>query len=73
MAILPNGSSSIGQIDLAKKQRPLRGEVGQYGVYDAYFHDGLNETYPQGWANLDQAHEDLDRNIFRDLSPTPKP
>jgi hypothetical protein len=27
----------------------------------------------QGWANLDQAHEDLDRNIFRDLSPTPKP
>jgi hypothetical protein len=27
----------------------------------------------QGWANLNQAHEDLDRNIFRDLSPTPKP
>ncbi len=47
MAILPNGSSSIGQIDLAKKQRPLRGEVGQYGVYDAYFHGGLNETYPR--------------------------
>ncbi len=30
-------------------------------------------TGRQGWANLDQAHEDLDRNIFRDLSPTPKP
>ncbi len=29
--------------------------------------------HSQGWANLDQAHEDLDRNIFRDLSPTPKP
>jgi hypothetical protein len=31
------------------------------------------EDESQGWANLDQAHEDLDRNIFRDLSPTPKP
>jgi hypothetical protein len=30
-------------------------------------------SHNQGWANLDQAHEDLDRNIFRDLSPTPKP
>ncbi len=27
----------------------------------------------QWWANLDQAPEDLDKNIFRDLSPTPKP
>jgi hypothetical protein len=27
----------------------------------------------QWWANLDQAPEDLDRTIFRDLSPTPKP
>ncbi len=36
--------------------------------------DGENGgTFDQGWANLDQAHEDLDRNIFRDLSPTPKP
>jgi hypothetical protein len=33
----------------------------------------LPSTSAQGWANLDQAHEDLDRNIFRDLSPTPKP
>ncbi len=31
------------------------------------------QSHHQGWANLDQAHEDLDRNIFRDLSPTPKP
>ncbi len=28
---------------------------------------------PQWWANLDQAPEDLDKNIFRDLSPTPIP
>jgi len=27
----------------------------------------------QGWANLDQAPKDLDKTIFRDLSPTPKP
>jgi hypothetical protein len=27
----------------------------------------------QWWANLDQAPEDLDKNIFRDLSPTPIP
>jgi hypothetical protein len=27
----------------------------------------------QWWANLDQAPEDLDKTIFRDLSPTPKP
>ena len=31
------------------------------------------KTKGQWWANLDQAPEDLDRNIFRDLSPTPKP
>jgi hypothetical protein len=30
-------------------------------------------TSSQWWANLDQAPEDLDKNIFRDLSPTPKP
>ncbi len=34
---------------------------------------GVQGVLRQGWANLDQAHEDLDRNIFRDLSPTPKP
>ena len=28
---------------------------------------------PQWWANLDQASKDLDKTIFRDLSPTPKP
>ncbi len=28
---------------------------------------------PQWWANLDQAPKDLDKTIFRDLSPTPKP
>jgi hypothetical protein len=27
----------------------------------------------QWWANLDQAPEDLDKTIFRALSPTPKP
>jgi hypothetical protein len=27
----------------------------------------------QGWANLDQAPKDLDKTIFRDLSPTPLP
>jgi hypothetical protein len=27
----------------------------------------------QWWANLDQAPKDLDKTIFRDLSPTPKP
>jgi hypothetical protein len=57
MAILPNGSSSVGQIDLAKKY-PLRGGdvsiwcrqpqgtlIRMCGVFiDAYFHGGLNET-----------------------------
>ncbi len=33
----------------------------------------LNLFWEQWWANLDQAPEDLDKNIFRDLSPTPKP
>ncbi len=33
----------------------------------------LREVWIQWWANLDQAPEDLDKNIFRDLSPTPKP
>jgi hypothetical protein len=28
---------------------------------------------PQWWANLDQAPKDLDKTIFRDLSPTPIP
>ena len=32
-----------------------------------------NISCDQWWANLDQAPEDLDKNIFRDLSPTPKP
>jgi hypothetical protein len=27
----------------------------------------------QWWANLDQAPKDLDKTIFRDLSPTPLP
>ncbi len=27
----------------------------------------------QWWANLDQAPKDLDKTIFRDLSPTPIP
>jgi hypothetical protein len=27
----------------------------------------------QWWANLDQASKDLDKTIFRDLSPTPIP
>jgi hypothetical protein len=29
--------------------------------------------YEQWWANLDQASKDLDKTIFRDLSPTPIP
>ncbi len=43
----------------------------------------LNSTYSQKrsnylatqqwWANLDQASKDLDKTIFRDLSPTPIP
>ena len=31
------------------------------------------ETVLQWWANLDQASKDLDKTIFRDLSPTPIP
>jgi len=27
----------------------------------------------QWWANLDQASKDLEKTIFRDLSPTPIP
>jgi hypothetical protein len=30
-------------------------------------------TKSQWWANLDQASKDLDKTIFRDLSPTPIP
>ena len=30
-------------------------------------------TVNQWWANLDQAPKDLDKTIFRDLSPTPIP
>jgi hypothetical protein len=33
----------------------------------------FNVAVMQWWANLDQAPEDLDKTIFRDLSPTPKP
>ncbi len=33
----------------------------------------IPECPRQWWANLDQAPEDLDKTIFRDLSPTPKP
>ncbi len=33
----------------------------------------MADTGAQWWANLDQAPEDLDKTIFRDLSPTPKP
>ncbi len=32
-----------------------------------------NHTPPKWWANLDQASKDLDKTIFRDLSPTPIP
>ncbi len=43
-------------------------------------HDGrmsgwqdVRMTVQQWWANLDQAPKDLDKTIFRDLSPTPIP
>ncbi len=37
-------------------------------------HRGLNPIgQMQCLANLDQAPKDLDKTIFRDLSPTPKP
>jgi hypothetical protein len=36
-------------------------------------HISLKVYSSQWWANLDQAPEDLDKTIFRDLSPTPKP
>ncbi len=32
-----------------------------------------NRAVAQWWANLDQAPKDLDKTIFRDLSPTPIP
>ncbi len=32
-----------------------------------------DERWVQWWANLDQAPKDLDKTIFRDLSPTPIP
>ncbi len=31
------------------------------------------EPWDQWWANLDQASKDLDKTIFRNLSPTPIP
>jgi hypothetical protein len=34
---------------------------------------GSNPGLLQWWANLDQAPKDLDKTIFRDLSPTPIP
>jgi hypothetical protein len=38
------------------------------------FHKIVNYfSFEQWWANLDQAPKDLDKTIFRDLSPTPKP
>jgi hypothetical protein len=37
-------------------------------VFVTMFH-----TYSQWWANLDQTPNDLDKTIFRDLSPTPLP
>ncbi len=33
----------------------------------------MYSIWGQWWANLDQAPKDLDKTIFRDLSPTPKP
>jgi hypothetical protein len=33
----------------------------------------LSWVLGQWWANLDQASKDLDKTIFRDLSPTPIP
>jgi hypothetical protein len=34
---------------------------------------GAHITFKQWWANLNQASKDLDKTIFRDLSPTPYP
>jgi hypothetical protein len=65
--------------------RVLRLEVS---VYDVYVTNQFHTTFARGgggrgvksirgwrqwWANLDQAPKDLDKTIFRDLSPTPKP
>jgi hypothetical protein len=33
----------------------------------------VGKHFGQWWANLDQASKDLDKTIFRDLSPTPIP
>jgi hypothetical protein len=33
----------------------------------------IDKGRAQWWANLDQASKDLDKTIFRDLSPTPIP
>ncbi len=36
-------------------------------------HRGNVQTSKQWWANLDQTPNDLDKTIFRNLSPTPIP
>jgi hypothetical protein len=38
-----------------------------------YYEHRIDNTFQQWWANLDQASKDLDKTIFRDLSPTPIP
>ncbi len=40
---------------------------------DNYKMVSLSVATRQWWANLDQASKDLDKTIFRDLSPTPLP
>ncbi len=59
-------------IHTARNKKYLRLFI-RYSPEMATFKELVQKECCQGWANLDQAHEDLDRNIFRDLSPTPKP
>jgi hypothetical protein len=50
----------------------------QIGSRDNVYPNNASLSVPSGmcdqwWANLDQASKDLDKTIFRDLSPTPIP
>jgi hypothetical protein len=66
-----HGSSLSLHVSIVSFERPSVAFVRASTDTDCLLKTSV--AYPQGWANLDQAHEDLDRNIFRDLSPTPKP
>ncbi len=67
-----NKKSEVPQ-NSKKQLRPLL--MPRSFNFRQHYRNLSRKTVPlsSGWANLDQASKDLDKTIFRDLSPTPIP